>query len=77
MFFTYLIVESNSQDNQSILSYKETHYIINSVAGFSHVSFNYNSFPPIKIKTKTQIFVLKKNTGVKHNVKKIINECKN
>jgi len=79
MSFTHLIVESSSRDNENMLPYQHTHYVINSVPGFSHVSFNYNNFPPVKIKTKTQIFLLKKNMkfNVKHNIKKIINEYKN
>lgn len=52
---------------------------MSTVPGFSHISFNYNTFPPIKIKTKTQIFLLKKKnikSGVKQNIKKIVKEFK-
>ncbi|CAH1732238.1 probable Dol-P-Man:Man(7)GlcNAc(2)-PP-Dol alpha-1,6-mannosyltransferase [Aphis gossypii] len=80
MSFTHLIVGSNSRDNEEMLPYRNTHTVITTVQGFSHVSFNYNTFPPLKIKTKTQIFVLKKNTiklGVKQNIKKIVEEFKN
>lgn len=79
MSFTHLIVGSSSRDNENMLPYQHSHYVISSVPGFSHVSFNYNNFPPVKIKTKTQIFLLKKKmkSGVRHNINKIINEFKN
>lgn len=63
-----------------MLPYRHTHNVISTVSGFSHVLFNYNTFPPIKIKTKTQIFLLKKKTiksGVKQNIKRIVEEYKN
>jgi len=80
MSFTHLIVGSRSRDNEEMLPYRNTHTVITTVQGFSHASFNYNTFPPLKIKFKTQIFVLKKNTiksGVKQNIKKIVEEFKN
>lgn len=80
MSFTHLIVGSNNRDNEEMLPYRYTHSVISTVPGFSHVSFNYNTFPPLKIKTRTQIFVLKKNSiksGVKQSIKRIVEEYKN
>lgn len=80
MSFTHLIVESSNRDNHEMLPYRHTHNIMSTVQGFSHVSFNYNTFPPLKTKTKTQLFILKKNTvklGVKQNIKRIVEEYKN
>lgn len=84
MSFTHLIVGSNNRDNEEMLHYRHTHSVISTVPGFSHVTFNYNTFPPLKVKTKTQIFLLKKNnkknnikSGVKENIKKIVDEFKN
>lgn len=80
MSFTHLIVGSSNRDNEEMLPYRHTHSVLFSVQGFSHVSFNYNTFPPIKIKTKTQIFILKKisnKLGVKKNIKRIVEEFKN
>lgn len=80
MAFTHLIVESNNRDNEEMMPYRQTHSIISIVPGFSHITFNYNKFPPVKIKTKTQLFVLKKNKnklGVKQNIKRIVEEYKN
>lgn len=80
MSFTHLIVGSSNRDNEEMLPYRYTHNIMSTVPGFSHVSFNYDTFPPLKIKTKTQIFVLKKKivkSGVKQSIKKIVEEYKN
>ncbi|XP_060859004.1 probable Dol-P-Man:Man(7)GlcNAc(2)-PP-Dol alpha-1,6-mannosyltransferase [Metopolophium dirhodum] len=80
MSFTHLIVGSSSRDNEEMLHYRNTHGVMSTVPGFSHISFNYNTFPPLKIKTKTQIFLLKKKyikSGVKQNIKKIVEEFKN
>jgi len=80
MSFTHLIVGSNSRDNENMLHYRYTHSVMSTVPGFSHISFNYNTFPSVKIKTRTQIFLLKKKTiklGVKQNIKKIVEEFKN
>lgn len=82
MSFTHLIVGSSNRDNEEMLHYRHTHSVMSTVQGFSHVSFNYNTFPPLKIKTKTQIFILKKNNihsklGVKQSIKKIVDEFKN
>lgn len=80
MSFTHLVIGSSNRDNEEMLPYKNSHHILFSVPGFSYVSLNYNTFPPLKIKTKTQIFVLKKNSinsGVKQNIKRIVKEFKN
>lgn len=56
--YTHLLVEAKSKYSQNLKPYTNTFEIIESVEGFSHIAFNYNSFPPIKIKTKPQIFIL-------------------
>lgn len=78
MSFTHLVVESNNRDNEEMLPYRQTHSIMSTIPGFSHVSFNYNIFPPVKIKTKTQLYLLKKKikSGVKQNIKRIVEEHK-
>ncbi|XP_050439362.1 probable Dol-P-Man:Man(7)GlcNAc(2)-PP-Dol alpha-1,6-mannosyltransferase [Adelges cooleyi] len=80
MSYTHLVVGASSRDNNEMLPYRHTHSVISTVTGFSHVSFNYNMFPPVKIKTKTQLFILKKNlvkSGVKSSIKKIVEDYKN
>ncbi|KAJ9588694.1 hypothetical protein L9F63_018008, partial [Diploptera punctata] len=60
MLFTHLLVEAKSKYSQNLKPYLKTHEILDSVEGFSHVALNYNSFPPIRIKTKPLIFILKR-----------------
>ena len=60
MTFTHLLLEAKSKYSQNLKPYSKTHDILDSVEGFSHIAFNYNTFPPIKIKTKPMIFILKR-----------------
>lgn len=63
MTFTHLLLEAKSKYSQNLKPYSRTHDILDSVEGFSHITFNYNTFPPIRIKTKPMIFILKR-TGI-------------
>jgi alpha-1,6-mannosyltransferase len=60
MTYTHLLLEAKSKYSQNLKPYSRTHDILDSVEGFSHISFNYNTFPPIRIKTKPMIFILKR-----------------
>ncbi|XP_023709823.1 probable Dol-P-Man:Man(7)GlcNAc(2)-PP-Dol alpha-1,6-mannosyltransferase isoform X2 [Cryptotermes secundus] len=60
MVFTHLLLEARSKYSQNLKPYSRTHDILDSVEGFSHIAFNYNTFPPIRIKTKPMIFILKR-----------------
>lgn len=60
MTFTHLLLEAKSKYSQNLKPYSRTHDILDSVEGFSHIAFNYNTFPPIRIKTKPMIFILKR-----------------
>ena len=60
MTFTHLLLEAKSKYSQNLKPYSRTHEILDSVEGFSHIAFNYNTFPPIRIKTKPMIFILKR-----------------
>lgn len=42
----------------------KTHDILDVIEGFSGIAFNYNTLPPIKIKTKPSIFILKRKQEV-------------
>jgi len=61
MTYTHLLLEAKSKYSLNLKPYSRTHDILDSVEGFSHISFNYNTFPPIRIKTKPMIFILKRN----------------
>lgn len=65
MTFTHLLLEAKSKYSTNIKPYTRTHDILESVEGFSHVVFNYNTFPPIRIKTKPLIFILKRKPSYK------------
>ncbi|XP_039281472.1 probable Dol-P-Man:Man(7)GlcNAc(2)-PP-Dol alpha-1,6-mannosyltransferase [Nilaparvata lugens] len=60
MNFTHLIVEAKSKYSPALKVYSQSHDILDSVDGFSHISFNYNSFPPITVKTRPMLFILKR-----------------
>lgn len=62
--FTHLLIEAKSKYSTNIRPYIKTHDILESVDGFSQISLNYNSFPPIKIKTKPMIFILERRPDV-------------
>ena len=57
--FDYLITEAKSKHAYNLRPYLETHDIVNHVEGFSHIRSSYNHFPPIRIKTKPCLFILK------------------
>ncbi|XP_069682267.1 dol-P-Man:Man(7)GlcNAc(2)-PP-Dol alpha-1,6-mannosyltransferase isoform X2 [Periplaneta americana] len=65
MAFTHLLLEAKSKYSQNLKPYSRTHDILDSVEGFSHIAFNYNTFPPIRIKTKPMIFILRKRDAYK------------
>lgn len=50
--------------------YLKTHDIIDSIDGFSHIGLNYNRLPPIRIKTKPSIFILKRKPNIKYDPNK-------
>ncbi|GAB6029671.1 hypothetical protein CHUAL_005403 [Chamberlinius hualienensis] len=58
--FTHLIVEGRSQYSSNVKHFVHTHKVLSTIQSFSHISFTYNSFIPIKVQTKTSILILKK-----------------
>jgi alpha-1,6-mannosyltransferase len=60
MTFTHLLLEAKSKYSQNLKPYSRTHDILDSVEGFSHINYNYYNFPPITIKTKPMIFILRR-----------------
>ncbi|XP_031785420.1 probable Dol-P-Man:Man(7)GlcNAc(2)-PP-Dol alpha-1,6-mannosyltransferase [Nasonia vitripennis] len=63
--FTHLLIEAKSKYSPNIKPYLKTHYILDSVDAYSNIEINYNSmFPPIRIKTKPTIFILKRNENI-------------
>ncbi|XP_043802734.1 probable Dol-P-Man:Man(7)GlcNAc(2)-PP-Dol alpha-1,6-mannosyltransferase [Apis laboriosa] len=70
--FTHLLMEAKSKYSPNIKPYLKTHDILDSVDGFSHIALNYNMLPPIKIKTRPIIFIMKRKSYIQYNPKKII-----
>ncbi|XP_044730139.1 dol-P-Man:Man(7)GlcNAc(2)-PP-Dol alpha-1,6-mannosyltransferase [Chrysoperla carnea] len=66
--FTYLLTEARSKYSPNLKPYLQTHEIIESIDGFSHISLNYNFLSPIKIKTKPMIFILKRKENATINL---------
>ncbi|KAK0182522.1 hypothetical protein PV327_000657 [Microctonus hyperodae] len=74
--FTHLLVEANSKYSSAIKPYLMNYDIIDSVDGFSHITWNYNVLPPIKIRTKPMIFIMRRKKNVYENNTWInINDC--
>jgi len=65
--FTHLLMEAKSKYSPNIKPYLKTHDIIDSVDGFSHITLNHNMLPPIKIKTKPSIFIMKRKSNIKYD----------
>ncbi len=57
--FNYLIVEAKSKHAYNLRPYSDSHDIVAHIEGFSHIRSSYNHFPPIRIKTKPCLFILK------------------
>lgn len=74
MEFTHLLVEAKSKYSSNLKPYSTSHDVLDVIDGFSHISFNYNLLPPIKIKTKPAIYILQRkedvsNKRIRKNVK--------
>lgn len=63
--FTHLITEGKNKFSNSLKPYIVTHDIIDTIEAFHQLSFNYLTIPPIKIKTKPVLFILKRRDNYK------------
>ncbi|XP_076234748.1 alg12 alpha-1,6-mannosyltransferase isoform X2 [Calliopsis andreniformis] len=68
--FTHLLMEAKSKYSPNIKPYLKTHDILDSVDGFSHIVLNYNMLPPIRIKTKPIIFIMKRKPNIRYDPKR-------
>ncbi|XP_050712511.1 dol-P-Man:Man(7)GlcNAc(2)-PP-Dol alpha-1,6-mannosyltransferase-like isoform X6 [Eriocheir sinensis] len=57
--FSHLLVEAKSKYSYNLKHYTSSHEVISSVEAFSHLSFNYQQFPPVKVRVKPALFILK------------------
>ncbi|XP_023246974.1 probable Dol-P-Man:Man(7)GlcNAc(2)-PP-Dol alpha-1,6-mannosyltransferase [Copidosoma floridanum] len=73
--FTHLLKEARSKYSPNIKTYLKTHYILDSIDAYSNIEFNYNFvLPPIRIKTKPAIFILKRKENIKYKPSKVKKE---
>uniref|UniRef100_A0A2P2HXZ8 Mannosyltransferase n=1 Tax=Hirondellea gigas TaxID=1518452 RepID=A0A2P2HXZ8_9CRUS len=56
--FTHLLVEAKTKYAYNLKHYSESHNIMEAIEAFSHLTFNYQHFPPIKIRTKPALYIL-------------------
>lgn len=68
--YSHLLIEAKSKYSPNIKPYLKTHEILDSIDGFSHITLNYNILPPIKIKTKPTIFIMKRKANIKYDPNK-------
>lgn len=59
LIFSHLLLEAKSKYSPNLKPFTHSHEILDVVDGFSHIHFNYNSFPPFRIKSRPIIFILK------------------
>ncbi|XP_030766823.1 probable Dol-P-Man:Man(7)GlcNAc(2)-PP-Dol alpha-1,6-mannosyltransferase [Sitophilus oryzae] len=64
--FTHLIVEGKSKFSANLKPLTATHDIIDTIESFHQISFNYLTIPPIKIKTKPALFILRRKDDYKY-----------
>ncbi|KAG0717188.1 putative Dol-P-Man:Man(7)GlcNAc(2)-PP-Dol alpha-1,6-mannosyltransferase [Chionoecetes opilio] len=57
--FSHLMVEAKSKYSYNLKHYTSSHDVIASIEAFSHLSFNYQQFPPVKVRVKPALFILK------------------
>ncbi|XP_012540418.1 probable Dol-P-Man:Man(7)GlcNAc(2)-PP-Dol alpha-1,6-mannosyltransferase [Monomorium pharaonis] len=68
--FTHLLMEAKSKYSQNVKFYLKTHDIIDSIDAFSHITLSNNLLPPIRIKTKPSIFIMKRKSNIKYDPNK-------
>jgi len=64
------LIGGRNKFSPSIKPYLKTHDIIDSIDGFSHITLNYNMLPPIRIKTRPSIFIMKRKSNIKYDINK-------
>ncbi|KAK3866859.1 hypothetical protein Pcinc_027637 [Petrolisthes cinctipes] len=57
--YSHLLLEAKSKYSYNLKHYTSSHEILASVDAFSHLSFNYHQFPPVKVRVKPALFILK------------------
>ncbi|XP_017787127.1 PREDICTED: probable Dol-P-Man:Man(7)GlcNAc(2)-PP-Dol alpha-1,6-mannosyltransferase [Nicrophorus vespilloides] len=63
--YTHLIAEGKSRFSPNLKPYVTTHEIIDTVDAFHQITFNYFTIPPVRIKTKPALFILRRKDNYK------------
>ncbi|XP_077285695.1 alg12 alpha-1,6-mannosyltransferase [Arctopsyche grandis] len=58
--YTHLIIEGKNKYSSNIKQFSESHVVLDFIESFSHISINYQSLPPFKIKTRPSLFILER-----------------
>lgn len=69
--FTHLITEARSKFSLNLKPYEATHDIIDVVEAFNQITFDYFTIPPIKIKTKPALYILRRRADYKDFMKDV------
>ncbi|XP_064473189.1 probable Dol-P-Man:Man(7)GlcNAc(2)-PP-Dol alpha-1,6-mannosyltransferase [Ornithodoros turicata] len=60
--FTHLLIEGKSMHSSSFMPYRDTHELIGAAEGYSHVRFDYSSFPPVRVRTRPKVLILRRKS---------------
>lgn len=60
--FTHLIIEGKSKYSSNLKPFIQTHAVLDSIEGFSHINFNYQSLLPFKVRTKPYLYLLERKS---------------
>ncbi|KAF6215841.1 hypothetical protein GE061_000176 [Apolygus lucorum] len=58
--FTHLMIEARSKYSKNLKPFFKSHDIIDTIEGFSHIHVSYQSFPPLRVKTKPILSILQR-----------------
>lgn len=60
--YTHLILEAKNKYSPNLKQFLDTHVILDFIDGFSHISINYQTMPPFRIKTRPSLFILERQS---------------
>ncbi|KAL3188102.1 hypothetical protein MRX96_004323 [Rhipicephalus microplus] len=58
--FTHLIMEGKSIHSSSVVPYRDTHELLATVEGYSHVRLNYAALPLVHVRTRPRVLILRR-----------------
>ncbi|XP_054921762.1 dol-P-Man:Man(7)GlcNAc(2)-PP-Dol alpha-1,6-mannosyltransferase isoform X2 [Dermacentor andersoni] len=61
--FTHLILEGKSMHSSSVVPYRDTHELLATVDGYSHVRLNYATLPLVHVRTRPRVLILRRKVS--------------